>query len=231
MTTDLKPKLVSHIIIKAPQQRVWEAITKPEFTVRYYYGNTLKTDLTVGAPFTYYMPNGAPIVEGQVVSSDPPNRLIHTYHSLWAPMNEDAPTKVTWELEALPGGVTKVTVIHEDFQGETATYQGLQSGGKVRRFADDCSFLRGAFPDQVACDDHPSGYPDARLELHGFNIKVNDSVDQPQPGSHGLLGVVFVCLGVTEIDQDAIAHVAGNKAGELDNYCSHRPLIPGNNFA
>ena len=129
MTTETKPKLVYQIIIKAPQARVWEAITKPEFTARYYYGSTLKTDLTVGAPFTYHMENGAPIVEGEVVAAEPPKRLVHTYHSLWPPMNEDAPTQVTWELEAMPGEVTKVTVVHEDFQGETATYRGLQSGG------------------------------------------------------------------------------------------------------
>ena len=129
MTTDAKPRLVNQIIIKAPQQRVWEAITRSEFTARYYYGCTLETDLTSGSPFTYHMPDGSPIVEGQVVASDPPNRLVHTYHSLWPPMDADAPTQVTWELEAMPGGVTKVTVVHEDFQGQTATYQGLQGGG------------------------------------------------------------------------------------------------------
>lgn len=129
MTADSKPRLVNHIIIKAPQERVWEAITKPEFTSRYYYGSSLKTNLTVGSPFTYHMQDGSPIIEGEVVLSDPPTRLVHTYHSLWPPMNEDAPTKVTWELESMPGGVTKVTVVHEDFQGETTTYQGLQSGG------------------------------------------------------------------------------------------------------
>src|SRR5215213_617561 len=126
MTTDSKPHLVYQIVIKAPQERVWEAITTSEFTSRYYYGSTLQTDLTVGSPFTYRMPNGSPIVEGKVVVSEPPNRLVHTYHSLWPPMNEDAPTKVTWALESMPSGVTKVTVVHEDFQGQTATYQGLQ---------------------------------------------------------------------------------------------------------
>lgn len=129
MTTASKPRLVYQIIIQAPPPRVWDAITKPEFTSRYYYGCALKTDLTVGSPFTYHMPTGAPIVDGEVVLSDPPNRLVHTYHSVWPPMNADAPTRVTWELEALPGGVTRVTVVHEDFQGETATYQGLQGGG------------------------------------------------------------------------------------------------------
>src|SRR5215212_3769720 len=72
MTTDSKPRLVYQIIIKAPQERVWEAITTPEFTSRYYYDSTLKTDLTVGSPFTYFMPNGSPIVEGEVVATDPP---------------------------------------------------------------------------------------------------------------------------------------------------------------
>ncbi len=129
MATEAKPKLVYQIIINAPQALVWEAITTPEFTARYYYGCTLESDLTVGSPFVYHKPSGAPIVEGEVLASDPPNRLVHTYHSFWPPMNEDAPTKVTWELESLPGGVTKVTVVHEDFEGETATYKGLQSGG------------------------------------------------------------------------------------------------------
>ena len=129
MATDSKPRLVNQIIIKAPQERVWDAITKSEFTSRYYYGCALKTDLAVGSPFTYEMPNGSPIVEGKVVASDPPKRLVHSYHSLWPPMNEDAPTQVTWELSSMPGGVTKVTVVHEDFQGETATYKGLQGGG------------------------------------------------------------------------------------------------------
>lgn len=129
MATEAKPRLVNQIIIRAPQERVWEAITRPEFTSRYYYGCTLKTDLTAGSPFTYYMPTGSPIVEGEVVTSEPPNRLVHTYHSLWPPLNQDAPTRVTWELLALPGSITRVTIIHEDFQGETATYQGLQAGG------------------------------------------------------------------------------------------------------
>ena len=29
----------------------------------------------------------------------------------------------------MPGGVTKVIVVYEDFQGEMATYTGLQGGG------------------------------------------------------------------------------------------------------
>jgi uncharacterized protein YndB with AHSA1/START domain len=129
MTTEAAPRLVYQIIINAPQERVWEAITTPEFTSRYYYGCALRTDLAVGSPFAYEMPNGSPIVEGEVVACEPPRRLVHTYRSLWPPLDKDAPTRVTWELEAMPGGLTRVTVVHEEFQGQTATYKGLESGG------------------------------------------------------------------------------------------------------
>jgi uncharacterized protein YndB with AHSA1/START domain/DNA-binding transcriptional ArsR family regulator len=125
-----RPKQVYQVFIKALPEQVWDAVTKPEFTTRYYYNTFLKTDLTVGSPFTYtFGDGGPPIVEGQVLASDPPRRLVHTYRSLWGPLAEDAPTRVTWELEALPGDVTKLTVIHDDFDGETATYKGLASGG------------------------------------------------------------------------------------------------------
>jgi hypothetical protein len=42
--------------------------------------------------------------------------------------------------------------------------QGLQTGGKVWRFADDRLFLRRAFADQIADDDQPGGDPDTRLQ-------------------------------------------------------------------
>jgi uncharacterized protein YndB with AHSA1/START domain len=127
--TASRPKQVYQVFIKASPERVWEAITKPEFTERYYYGCSLKTDLSVGSSFTYFMPGGEPIVEGQVVESDPPRRLVHTYHSLWADLANDAPTRVTWEIEVAHGGVTKLTVVHDEFEGETATYTGLATGG------------------------------------------------------------------------------------------------------
>ena len=50
MSTDSRPRLVYQIIIKAPREQVWAAITRPEFTSRYYYGSALTPDLTVGSP-------------------------------------------------------------------------------------------------------------------------------------------------------------------------------------
>ena len=125
-----KPKQVYQVFIKAPAERVWDAITKPEFTARYYYGTIIKTNLAVGSSFTYFGPDGSsPMIEGKVLESDPPRRLVHTYRSLWGPLAKDAPTRVTWEVHALQSGVTKLTVIHDEFESETATFKGLATGG------------------------------------------------------------------------------------------------------
>lgn len=127
---EARPRLVNQIFIHAPVERVWEAVTTPEFTARYFYGSILKSDLSVGSPFTYFMPDGeTPVIEGELLEYDPPRRLVHSYHSLWGPLAEDAPTTVTWELEAVKDDLTRLTVVHEDFEGETATYKGLSSGG------------------------------------------------------------------------------------------------------
>lgn len=132
MTSEVtaRPRQVYQVFIKAAPERVWEAITKAEFTARYFYGSILKSTLAVGSAFTYFMPDGStPVIEGEVVACDPPRRLVHTYHSLWGPLAEDAPTRVTWELEPAQDGVTKLTVVHDEFEGETATFKGLAGGG------------------------------------------------------------------------------------------------------
>jgi uncharacterized protein YndB with AHSA1/START domain len=64
-----------------------------------------------------------------VIEADPPNRLVHTWHALWdADVSADLPSRVTWEITGMHGGMTKLTVVHDDFDGETATYKQVGGG-------------------------------------------------------------------------------------------------------
>jgi uncharacterized protein YndB with AHSA1/START domain len=128
--TVARPSQVYEVFINAPREKVWQAITKEEFTVRYFFGTRVRSDLKPGSPFTYFSGDGsAPLVEGQVIESDPPRRLVHTWRSIWSPeLAADAPSRLTWELEALDGGVTKLRVVHDEFNGETATYKEVRGG-------------------------------------------------------------------------------------------------------
>ena len=57
----------------------------------------------MGGAFSYLTPDdNDTIIEGEALACDPPRRLVHSYRSLWGPMAADAPTRVTWELEAMP---------------------------------------------------------------------------------------------------------------------------------
>src|SRR5262249_30656520 len=121
----VRPKLVYEVFIKATPERVWDAITKPEFTKRYFHGTSVSSDFQIGSPLNYLSSDGgASIVEGHVLESDPPRRLVHTWRALWdAEVAKDGPSRLTWELVGLAGGMTKLTVMHDDFDGETTTYK------------------------------------------------------------------------------------------------------------
>ncbi len=55
-------------------------------------------------------------------------RCVHTWKSNWGPEFEnDRPSRVTWELTPM-GATTLLRMTHDDFDGETVTYQSISQG-------------------------------------------------------------------------------------------------------
>ena len=113
---------VYRVWIKATPEAIWDAITKPEWTARYGYGGITDYDLQPGRPFVVHPSEpmasmeGVPddIIDGEVVQADPPRRLALTWRMLMDPgMQAEGFTRLTYEIEAGEGGVTKLTVIHD----------------------------------------------------------------------------------------------------------------------
>jgi len=129
MTSTLtKPKHVYTLIIKTTPEQLWQALTDPTLTPQYYYGFTLDSPLTVGSPFQYKLPNGQVLVGGEVLEVDPPRRLVTSFVGLWDPaMASDAPSRVVYEIESL-GECCRLTLTHEGFDVETATYTIVGGG-------------------------------------------------------------------------------------------------------
>jgi uncharacterized protein YndB with AHSA1/START domain len=121
---------VYQLFIKASPEAIWDAITKPEFTARYFYGSRIESSFEPGAPYRGYSPDGSQLwVEGVVEESERPRRLSHTWRALY---NEETaaeePSRVTWEIEPGDGGVSKLTVVHDRLEGAPRTAASVAGG-------------------------------------------------------------------------------------------------------
>jgi uncharacterized protein YndB with AHSA1/START domain len=112
---------VYRVYIRTTPDRVWDAITKPEWVARYGYGGTVDFDLTPGAPFKAYTSQemrdaGAPevAIDGEVIEADPPHKLVLSWRMV---MDEglaaEGFTRLTYEIEEPQEGLTKLTLVHE----------------------------------------------------------------------------------------------------------------------
>ena len=126
---------VYRVYIKAPPQAIWDAITKPEWTEKYGYGGRGEFDLRRGGSYRGFTSEamraaGAPElgVDGEVLEVDPPRKLVQTFRMVMdAEMAAQGFTRLTYEIEAGKGGVTKLTLTH-DLEG-APTLAVLLSGG------------------------------------------------------------------------------------------------------
>lgn len=132
--TTSTPTYVQSVHIQASAPAVWRALVEAGFTERYYYGFRLSVSgaLRPGATYQYDQPDGTIAIVGEVVEVDEPARLVMTFSARWdEPLVADAPTRVTFELEPMGDSLTRLTLVHDHFDGETATYERVSGGWRL----------------------------------------------------------------------------------------------------
>jgi uncharacterized protein YndB with AHSA1/START domain len=111
---------VYRIFIRSSPERIWEAITSPGFTARYFHGARITI---VPDHYTSRGPDGDLYADEDVYEFDPPRRLVHGWRSLYDPelAAEDA-SRVTWEIEPQDDSdVCLLTVTHDRLEGAPKT--------------------------------------------------------------------------------------------------------------
>jgi len=124
------PTQVYQVFIKATPEQVWDAITKPEFTARYFFGSRVQTTGEAGAPIRHLAAKTDELWGDDVVlESNRPRRFVHTWRSLYNPeLAAELHSRVTWEIEPQPGGVCRLTVIHDQLEGSPKTAASVSGG-------------------------------------------------------------------------------------------------------
>jgi uncharacterized protein YndB with AHSA1/START domain len=121
--TETRTEQVYRVYIKAAPAAIWTAITDPDWTDRYGYGGRFEVegDLRAGAPFKHLTSEAmramdAPdvAIDGEVVEADEPHRLVLTWRMVMDDgLAAEGFTRLTYEIEPLADGVSKLTVIHD----------------------------------------------------------------------------------------------------------------------
>jgi uncharacterized protein YndB with AHSA1/START domain len=138
---------VYRVWIKASPERIWDAITDPEWTIRYGYAAPAHFELKPGGSYhstatkemkDYAEANGFEvpdtIVDGEVIEAQPPRRLVQTWRMLMDPTTAAEPfTTLTYEIEdaKTQPGVCKLTITHQltDAPATAAMVAGTDDGG------------------------------------------------------------------------------------------------------
>lgn len=138
MSTD---EFVYTSYIKTTPEKLWQALTDPAFTKR-YWGATFETDWKPGSPMVWEQFGWVGKDPEQVVlESDPYRRLSYTWHTVdqafgeqfefspedTAALMAEPRSKVTFEIEPL-GELVKLTVVHDGFGPDSKMLAGVREG-------------------------------------------------------------------------------------------------------
>jgi uncharacterized protein YndB with AHSA1/START domain len=118
---------VFQVYLRTSPDALWRAIGDPEVTQLYFNGTRVDSDLRPGERIAYWRGDDL-VVEGKVLEVEPPRKLVTTWAFRGSPdMRDDPPSRVTWEIEPVGLETCKLTLVHNDFPGETPTFQSVKS--------------------------------------------------------------------------------------------------------
>jgi len=120
-----KTELVYVTYISTTPQRIWDSITRPEFT-REYWGHENLSDWKPGATWEHREPGGSQAkIVGKVLEFDPPRRLVISWADPAQANDPAAQSRVTFLLQPMEGDMVRLTVTHDgllpDMKGKVAS--------------------------------------------------------------------------------------------------------------
>ena len=126
--SDMKTEFVYVTYITTTPQKVWDAITNPEFTSQ-YWGKKMVSDWKPGSKWDMASTDGLNHVNmtGEVLESRAPSRLVISWVSPENLGNGFETSRVTFEIEAM-GEVVRLNVIHDQLNSGSEMAKGISGG-------------------------------------------------------------------------------------------------------
>jgi uncharacterized protein YndB with AHSA1/START domain len=114
--------------IRTTPEKLWRALTEPEFTRKFWVGTTQECDWKPGSSWRIVTPDGRIVDSGEVLEIEPHRRLVLKWqHHLFPEMAADGESRLTYTLEKI-GDSVKLTVAHEIDKSESKLIKGVSTG-------------------------------------------------------------------------------------------------------
>jgi len=99
--------------IRTTPEKLWEALTQPQFIRQYWFDFDVQSDWKKGSPWKMTSPDGTVTDAGEILEIDPPRRMVIRWRHEWQPeLKAEGPGRCTIELESVDKAV-KLTITHE----------------------------------------------------------------------------------------------------------------------
>jgi uncharacterized protein YndB with AHSA1/START domain len=128
--------------IRTTPEKLWEALTNGDFSVKYWMGFRVQIEQKAGGSMRILPPNGKEGIEkygdhaGKVLAWEPPKRLVYEFvcckDAPEVAAKREGPSRVTYELTPT-GAMVRLRLIHEnllpeDLGTDPNSFRGINNG-------------------------------------------------------------------------------------------------------
>ena len=114
--------------IRTTPEKLWRALTDPEFTRRWWCETYQDCDWKPGASWRLMIPDGRVGDSGEVVEVEPNRRLVLRWRNEFRPeLREEGHSRMTCELEPT-GESVKLTIVHEMERPDSKFIEAVSNG-------------------------------------------------------------------------------------------------------
>lgn len=118
--------------IRTTPERLWAALTTPEFMRQYWFDMHCESDWKPGSAWKLVYQDGRIADMGEIVDAEPPRRLVIKWRNEWNPeMKAEGDSLCTYEIETLPDvnpQVVKLSITHSMEHPESKFIQAVSGG-------------------------------------------------------------------------------------------------------
>jgi uncharacterized protein YndB with AHSA1/START domain len=117
--------------IRTTPEKLWQALTDPQFTQKYFAQTRHESDWTPGASWRMVKPDGSVTDAGEVLEIEPKRRLVLKWRNEYKPeLKAEGFSRMTYELDP-KGEMVKLTVIHEIGHPDSKLIHAVSGGWPI----------------------------------------------------------------------------------------------------